>query len=55
MEVDGQLYAPAILLSYKGPRCPLDRRLAGPQNQSGRGGEEKYQPVPGIEHRLSNP
>jgi hypothetical protein len=25
----------------KQPRCPLDRRLGGPQIKSGRGGEEK--------------
>jgi len=35
MKVNGQLHAPATL-----PRCPLDRRLCGPQSQSERGGEE---------------
>jgi hypothetical protein len=25
----------------KSPRCPLDRRLGGPQSQSGKRGEEK--------------
>jgi hypothetical protein len=30
--------------------CPLDRRLSGPQNRSGRGGEEKNSQIaPGIE------
>jgi hypothetical protein len=34
----------------KNPWYPLDRRLGGPQNRSGRGGEEKTsQPPPGIE------
>jgi len=31
------------------PRCPLDRRLSGPQTQSGCGGEEKNsQPLLGL-------
>jgi len=29
----------------KSPRCPLDRRLVGPQSRSGRGGEKKKNPV----------
>jgi hypothetical protein len=34
----------------KSPCYPLDRRLGGPQNRSGRGGEEKNsQAPPGIE------
>jgi hypothetical protein len=34
---------------------PLDRRLDGPQNQSGYSGEEKkFQPLPGIDSRLSS-
>jgi hypothetical protein len=34
----------------KSPWYPLVRRLGGPQNRSGRGGEEKNsQPPPGIE------
>jgi hypothetical protein len=33
----------------KSPWYPLDRRLAGPQSQSGQGGEEKYfQPLLGL-------
>jgi hypothetical protein len=35
-------HAPAALpLGKKPPRCPLDRRLTGPQSRSGRRGEEK--------------
>jgi hypothetical protein len=41
MEVSGQLHAPAALPPEKEPWHPLDRRLGGPQNRSGRGGEEK--------------
>jgi hypothetical protein len=41
MEVSGQLHAPAALPPGKDTRYPLDRRLGGPQSQSGRGGEEK--------------
>jgi hypothetical protein len=36
MQASGQLHAPDAL-----PRHPLDRRLGGPQKQSGRCGEEK--------------
>jgi hypothetical protein len=50
MEVSGQLHALAVLLPRNKPRYPLDRRLARPQSQSGRGGEEKNsQPLPGLE------
>jgi hypothetical protein len=46
MEVSGQLHAPAALLPGKEPLVPI----GGPQNRSGRGGEEKNsQPTPGIE------
>jgi hypothetical protein len=49
MEVSGQLHALAALPHVKGPWYPLDRRLAGPQSRSGRGGEEKNsQPPPEI-------
>jgi hypothetical protein len=52
--VSGQLHAPAALPPGKDPWNPLDRRLGGPQNRSGHGGEEKNsQPTPGIEP--SNP
>jgi len=50
MEVSGQLHASATLHPGKSPWYPLDRRLGGPQNRSGRGGGEKNsQPPPGIE------
>jgi hypothetical protein len=50
MEVSGQLHAPAALPPRKNPRYPLDGRLDGPENRSGRGSEEKNsQPPPGIE------
>jgi hypothetical protein len=41
LEVNGQLHAPAALLWRKSPRFPLDKRLGGPQNRSGRRREEK--------------
>jgi hypothetical protein len=39
----------------RSPRYPLDRRLGGPQGQSGRCGEEKNLAVPGIEPGPSSP
>jgi hypothetical protein len=39
--VSGQLHASAALPRVKNSRCILDRRLGGPQNQSGRREEEK--------------
>jgi hypothetical protein len=45
MKVSGRIHAQAAL-----PWYPLDRRLGGPQNRSGRGGEEKNsQSPPGVE------
>jgi hypothetical protein len=41
MEEISQLHALAALLPEKEPKCPLDRWLGGPQNRSGRCGEEK--------------
>jgi len=42
MEVSGQLHTSSALSSRKEPRrYPLDKRLCGPQNRSGRVGEEK--------------
>jgi hypothetical protein len=41
MEVSGQLHAPSALFLGKDRGYPLDRRLGGPQNLSGRDGEEK--------------
>jgi hypothetical protein len=40
----------------KGPWYPLDRRLGGPQSQSGCSGEEKNsQPLPGLEPSVIQP
>jgi len=40
----------------KSPWHPLDRRLGGPQNRSGGGGEEKNsQPLPGLEPPIIQP
>jgi hypothetical protein len=36
---------------WKSPRYPLDRRLGGPQSQSGRRGEGKFFTLPRLEHR----
>jgi hypothetical protein len=56
MEVSGQLHASAALPPGKEPLYPLDRRLGGPQNRSGHGGEEKNsQPLPGLEHPFIQP
>jgi hypothetical protein len=41
MEVSGQLHAPAPYSRGKSRRCPLNRRLGGPQSRSERSGEEK--------------
>jgi hypothetical protein len=49
MEVSGQLHAAGALARGKSHRYPLDRRLGGPQNWSGRCGEEKNLALPGIE------
>jgi hypothetical protein len=46
MEVSGQLHATAALPQGKSPWYPLDRRLGGPQNRSGRDGEKNSQPPP---------
>jgi hypothetical protein len=49
MEVSGQLHAP-VAVPQGETRYPLDRRLGGPQNRFGHGGEEKNsQPLPGLE------
>jgi hypothetical protein len=54
MELTGQLHAPAALPPWK--YYPLDKRLRGPQSQSGRGGEEKnFQPLPGLEPPIIQP
>jgi hypothetical protein len=41
MEVCGQLHTPATLPPGKASQYPLERRLGGPQHQSGYSGEEK--------------
>jgi hypothetical protein len=45
MEASGQLHAPAALLRERAPLYPLDRRLDGTQSRSGRGCEEKKNPI----------
>jgi hypothetical protein len=53
MEVCGQLHAPLYLWG-KYPLYQLDRRLRVHQSRSGRCGEEKILPLPGIESRSSS-
>jgi len=38
-----------IYIRGKNPRYPLLRRMGGPKNRPGRGGEEKSSPLRGIE------
>jgi hypothetical protein len=46
----------SLYLQGKSLWYPLDRRLDGPQNRSGRGGEEKNsQPLPGLEPPIIQP
>jgi len=47
MEISSQLQAPAVLPPGKEPPVPIGRMLAGAQNRSGRGGEEKNTQSPG--------
>jgi hypothetical protein len=55
MQVSGQLQTPGALPPGKKIRYPLDRRLGGPQSQSGRGVEEKNSQLPpGIEPQSSD-
>jgi hypothetical protein len=53
MDVSGQLHGPADQTPWKDPppQYPLDKRLGGPQNRSGHGGEEN---IP-SRRRDSNP
>jgi hypothetical protein len=46
MKVSGQLHALATFPQGKSPWYPLNRRLGGPQSQSGHGVKEKKKPVP---------
>jgi hypothetical protein len=55
MEVSGQLHAPTALSQGKCPWYSVDRRLGGPQNRSGRGGEEKKFPSPRRESNTRTP
>jgi hypothetical protein len=50
--VSDQFHAPSALLAGKEPHwCMLDRRLGGPRNRSGEGGDEKILPLPEFEIR----
>jgi hypothetical protein len=51
MEVKGPLARPGRLFPVNEPGCPLDRRLSGPQNMSGRCGEDKNPALPAVEPR----
>jgi hypothetical protein len=56
MGMSGHLQAPAALPQGESPWYPLDRRLCGPQSQSGHGGKLKNsQPLPGIETPIVQP
>jgi hypothetical protein len=48
-------FTPLLLYPHgKSPWYPLVRRLGGPQNRRGRGGEENSQPLPGLEPPFIN-
>jgi hypothetical protein len=50
--LDGGHARPSFYPRGKDPRCPLDRRLGGPQSRSGRRRQRKNpSPLPGIEPR----
>jgi hypothetical protein len=51
MEMSGQLHVPAALPPGKEPPVRLDRRLDGPQSQSGRHGKVKILASPELELR----
>jgi hypothetical protein len=47
---------PPLYAQGKRPLYPLDRRLGGPQSQSGHGGEEKnFHPIPGLKPLIIQP
>jgi len=49
-------FMPQLLYSLiNSPWYPLDRRMGGPQSQSGCGDEKNSLPLPGIEFQLSSP
>jgi len=45
MGVNGQLQVPGAPPRGKSPRCPMDRRLGGPQSRSERSSEETWTSV----------
>ena len=52
MEISGKIHAPAALSAGKNPPYPLNRRLGGPQSQSGRFEEDKSLfHLPEFKHR----
>jgi hypothetical protein len=55
MEVSGQLHAPAALPQRKSLSYPLDKRLGGPQSQSGCSEEKNSQPLKGLEPLIIQP
>jgi hypothetical protein len=56
MELSVQLHAPAVYPQGKSAWYSSDRRLGGPQSQSGCFGEEKNsQCIPGLEHSIIQP
>jgi len=54
--VSGQLHALVALHWGKRSQYPLDKRMGGPQSQSGNGGKKKKNslPPPGLKPWLSN-
>jgi hypothetical protein len=55
MEACVQIHTLATFSPWKKPRYSLDRRLVWLQNWSGRCGEDKNPPSPGLEPRSSIP
>jgi hypothetical protein len=55
MKVNGRLHTLVALPPGKEPRYPSDRRLGGPQSQSGHCEEEENLAVPGTEPGPSSP
>jgi hypothetical protein len=55
MEVSDQFHAPAPLPPWKSLLHPLDRRLGGPQSESGRCEEEKNLAPDGIRTPAGQP
>jgi len=44
LDVDKWSASRPLYIQGKRPCYPLDRKMGGPQSQSGRDGEEKYEP-----------